>query len=127
MTDPAREDLIIKARTQNALLAALGLLALSLVLILITADPMIGARKFVLAFGGMTFLVPLLALKGFLSERPPAGMALATAANAAGGYLGTMNPLVALVCAASGAAAAYAFYKIKNNTNYRPRLLGEKR
>lgn len=114
-----------KARAEVALICALVLLIAAGFMVLLLGDTRIAPRRFAFgAFATMVFL-PGLLLKGALAEKRSLGIAVCILACAIGGYVGTFSLPVALATTLLGAAAGYLFYRIRQNTAYRPRLLGE--
>ena len=124
-TSADREALYTKARAEIALLALLGGLLVPTFLSLFLAETGLGARKVALGVVGASFLGPALLLKGPLAARSVLGIPLTAACTGAAALVTTGNALLAGLCAAVGALAALAFYRIRSNMNYRPRLRGE--
>ncbi|QYK40923.1 MAG: hypothetical protein KF887_16225 [Paracoccaceae bacterium] len=126
--DPARERLIEKARAEMALLALIGALAVATFLIMFFTETRMDPKAAALGVVCGVFGLPIVALKGPLATRQWPGAAVTLGLVAAVAWIATAGNLwVAALAAATGLAGALAFYRIRNNTAYRPRLRGEPR
>ncbi|MAZ16057.1 MULTISPECIES: hypothetical protein [Bacteria] len=121
--DRTLEDRIAAGRSQNALLAALALLFVpALVGLYVNGDYRIGAM-----IGLATAVIPALLLRDRLSGNRKLALAVTPALAALGAYVNAFEIWVAVLGAICGFAAAWVFFMIKDNANYRPNLLGEKK
>ncbi|MBE2275469.1 MAG: hypothetical protein IAE87_04140 [Rhodobacteraceae bacterium] len=121
-----REAIYTRARTEIALLAALAILVVAAVIAMVFAeDTVVSGRRMVIGVITLMALLPVFSFKLWFADNLPVGIAVATVACAVGGYLASFSIPVALVTTALGALAGWTFYRIRLNTNYRPRLRGE--
>jgi len=117
------EERIATGRGQNALLAALALLFIpALVGLYVNGDYRIGGM-----IGLATAVIPALLLRDRLSGNRKLALAVTPAIAAIGAYVNAFEIWVAGLGAICGFAAAWVFFMIKDNENYRPSLLGEKK
>ncbi len=114
-----------KARAEIALLSLLGLLLIPVALSLFLAEIRIDPRALAAMIVGIGFILPALALRGFLAGRPLAGLVFTALAAAAPAFVATGQIWIAAVALVCGAAGARLYYHIRDNTTYRPRLRGE--
>ena len=121
--DRKLEERIAAGRSQNALLAALALLSIpALVGLYVNGDYRIGSM-----IGLATAVIPALLLRDRLNGNRKLALAVMPALAALGAYVNAFEIWVAGLGAICGFAAARVFFMIKDNTNYRPSLLGEKK
>lgn len=121
--DRKLEDKIAIGRRQNALLAALALLFIpALVGLYVNGDYRIGGM-----IGLATAVIPALLLRDRLKDNRTLALAVTPALAAFGAYVNAFEIWVAVLGAICGFAAAWVFFMIKDNENYRPSLLGEKK
>lgn len=132
MTEPAPSDLTPeraalheKARAEVALVALLAGLLIPVFLYLVFADTRSAPRSVAMGVVGMAFLIPALLLKGRLSDQRPAGIALTAAFSLVAGYVTTWDPLMTAIGTVVGGVSAWVYYRLRANTNWRPRLKGE--
>jgi len=121
--DRKLEERIAIGRSQNALLAALALLFIpALVGLYVNGDYRIGAM-----IGLATAVIPALLLRDRLTGNRTIALAVTPALAALGAFVNSFEIWVASLGAICGFAAAWVFFMIKDNENYRPSLLGEKK
>ncbi|MCK5747090.1 MAG: hypothetical protein KAH44_12780, partial [Oricola sp.] len=77
--------------------------------------------------GLATAVIPALLLRDRLSGNRKLALAVTPALAALGAYVNAFEIWVAVLGAICGFAAAWVFFMIKDNENYRPNLLGEKK
>lgn len=113
-----------KARSENALALFFGLLAVPFFLTLVLHDKIyIGPRSMVLVLGVFMLLLPALAAKGFAAQRPGVLYPLSILGVTAGAWLGSAKLWVAALAAVAAGLACWLFYRLKDNTNWEPRLM----
>ena len=121
--DRKLEHRIAAGRSQSALLAALALLFIpALVGLYVNGDYRIGGM-----IGLATAVIPALLLRDRLTDNRKLALVVTPALAALGAYVNAFETWVAALGAVCGFAAAWIFFKIKDNENYRPSLLGEKK
>lgn len=126
--DPVQEARLAKARAEVALVALIAGLAGAVLLILLFTETRLNSKAVAAGVVCGAFGLPAVLLKGPLATRRAAGLAAVTVLVGGMGWVATDgNPVVSAAAVAAGLAGAAAFYHIRTNTAYRPRLLGDTR
>lgn len=122
--DPDLQPLYAKARAEHAMLVAYGALTVPFMLTLVFHDDFyIEARSMAIALGVFMLIAPALSLKGWAADRPQAGIGLSVGGSVLGAYVGTGTLWMPLLAGAMALSGTLAFYRIRTNTAYKPRLL----
>ncbi len=126
--DPVQDARLAKARAEVALVALIAALAGAVLLILLFTETRLDPKAVAAGVVCGAFGLPAVLLKGPLATRRAAGLVAVPGLVGACGWVATDGNLAVIAAAvAAGLAGAMAFYHIRTNTAYRPRLLGEKR
>jgi hypothetical protein len=126
--DPVQAATLEKARAEVALVALITGLAVAVLLILLFTETRLEPKAVAAGVVCGAFGLPAVLLKGPLATRRAAGLVAVPALVGACGWVATDGNLPVIAAAVvAGLAGAVAFYHIRTNTAYRPRLLGEKR
>jgi hypothetical protein len=128
MGDHAQEARLARARAEVALVALIAALAGAVLLILLFTETRLNPKAVAAGVVCGAFGLPVVLLKGPLATWRAAGLVTVAALVGGMGWVATDGNLAVIAAAvAAGMAGAVAFYHIRTNTAYRPRLLGEKR